>query len=248
MKIAIFGYPRSGTTMLNYIIQQHLSSAGVVKGWANLGEVFNPLDGTRLLVSHSGHLDNLVDLNTVTTQSREDRLHLFREHLDDDYVIKILPYDTMTQGVVETVMQANYNIIAIERRNPLSAYLSVLIGYHHQVWHIFDSDDRPVYKPFVATEQEMLKLGKSLSIYHHLRDRLNPSAILYYEDIVGQSVVETLKQAGVYHEGAEAKDTPTKKLLSFEDKTKLIINLEEVIDHLTGILIPYMINMEHNNL
>jgi hypothetical protein len=247
MKIAIFGYPRSGTTMLHNIIAQHLVAAGVVESWAGLGEVFNPLDGTRLLLSFDGHLRNLTGLNTVTTQSREDRLQLFREHLDDDYIIKMLPYDTRVQEVVETVMQAGYNIIAIERRNPLSAYLSVIIGYHHQVWHAY-GDEQPVYEPFVATEKEMLTLGKSLSMYYHLRDHMNPSAILYYEDIVMNSVESTLKELGLYHDGIPTKESPTKKLLSFEEKTKLIINLEEVVDHFTGILTPYMVTMEHNKL
>ncbi len=249
MKIAIFGYPRSGTTMLGYIISQHLASAGVVKEWANLGEVFNPLEGTQLLVSPShGHLVHITNLISAITQPREERLQLFKEHMDDDYIIKILSYDTAHEGVVGTVMGANYNIMAIERRNPLSAYLSVLIAYHHRVWHVFDSNYRPVYEPFEVSEQEMIALGKSLAIYHHYRDQLNPSAILYYEDIVEQSITATLKQAGVYHEGAAVEDTPTKKLLSFEEKIKLIINFEEVVNHLTGILTPYMITMEHNNL
>jgi len=248
MKIAIFGYPRSGTTMLNHLIRRHLIAAGVVEEWAGLGEVFNPLDGTRLLLSIDGHLRNITDGNFVVTQSREDRLRLFKEHLKDDYIIKMLPYDTTVRGVVETVMQENYNIIAIERRNPLSAYLSAIIAYRHQVWNITDPNNQPVYEPFVATNQEMLALGKSLSIYHHLRDHLNPSAILYYEDIVGQPVIETLKQAGVYQEGMPTRDTPTKKLLSFEEKTKLIINLEEVVAYFTGIMTPHMITIEHNNL
>jgi hypothetical protein len=223
-------------------------SAGVVEQWAGLGEVFNPLEGTRLLVRKSGHLVNYTNLSLPESQPREKRLQLFREHMDDDYVIKFMPFDATVHGIVESIMEANYNIIAIERRNTLSAYLSVLIAYHHQVWNVTAKNEQPVYEPFVVPEEEIVSLAKSIATYHHLRDKFKPSAILYYEDIASQSSVMTLKQAGIYHEGAEAKDSPTKKLLSFEDKTKLIINLEEVIDHLTGILVSYDVTMEHNDL
>jgi hypothetical protein len=247
MKIAIFGYPRSGTTMLNYIIHQHLIAAGVVEKWAAVGEVFNPLENTRLLVSKDGHLVNYTNLNLPESQPREERLRLFREHMDDDYIIKMLPYDTNTGGVVAAVVEAGYRIIAIERRNPLSAFLSVIIAYHHQVWHTYD-DDQPVYEPFEVSAQDMYALGKSVSVYYHHRDALHPSNILYYEDIASNPVVNTLKELGLYQEGTPTKESPTKKLLSFEEKTKLIINLEEVVDHLTGILTPYTVTMEHNNL
>jgi len=248
MKIAIFGYPRSGTTMLNYIIHQHLIAAGAAEKWAAVGEVFNPLENTRLLVSKDGHLVNYTHLDLPEAQPREARLQLFREHMDDDYIIKMLPYDTNTEGVLEAVMGAGYNIIAIERRNPLSAFLSVIIAYHHNVWNVKDTSELPVYEPFVASEDIMIALGKSIGMYHHIRDRLNPSAILYYEDIATQSVEVTLKQAGVYQEGVVTQGSPTKKILSFEDKTKLVINLEDVIDHLNGILMAYGVTMEHNNL
>jgi len=230
------------------MIRLHLISAGVVEKWASVGEVFNPLENTRLLISKDGHLVNYTNLDLPESQPREDRLRLFREHMDDDYIIKIMPYDINTSGVVDAVAGAGYNIIAIERRNPLSAFLSVIIAYHYNVWNVKDTNELPTYEPFVVPRDIMLALGKSLGMYHRIRDHLNPSAILYYEDIATQPVDITLKQAGVYQEGAVTEGSPTKKILSFEDKTKLVINLEEVIDHLNGILMAYGVTMEHNNL
>ena len=249
MKIAIFGYPRSGTTMLYKIIAQHLLAAGVLEPWASIGEVFNPVDGARLLVSsQSGHLVNHHDVNLSDEQSREERLQLFKKHSADNYIIKMMPHDLKAHGLVEAVMEAKYNIIAIERRNPLSAFLSSIIAYQHQVWHIYDQNKIPEYEPFVVSDEHIVALGKSFAIYHHTRDQLNPSSILYYEDIVQQPIVATLVRAGVYQEGVVVKESPTKKIHSFEDKAKLIINLEEVIDYLTGILVAYDITMEHNSL
>lgn len=247
MKVAIFGYPRAGTTMLHYIITQHLVSAGAVKEWADLGEVFNPMRGSMLSVQ-SGHLVNRIDAASPEVHSREDRLLLFKQHIDDDYIIKYMPYDITNPDTVKTVVGARYKFIAIERRNPLSAYLSVIIAYHHRVWHILDEANRPVYEPFVASEEEIKGLGISMSLYHRYRDYFNPSVVLYYEDIVAQASSETLKRAGVYQEGALVSEAPTKKIHSFEDKIKLIINLEDVIEHLTGILLPYDVTMEHNDL
>lgn len=248
MKIAIFGYPRSGTTMLHSIITQHSVAAGAVEWWADLGEVFNPREGNKLTVHPSGHLIHEYDLVPPEVQSREDRLRIFNEHTDEDYIIKYMPFDTTNPDTMKSIIDAGYRFINIERRNPLSAYLSVIIAYHHQIWQVGNTDELPVYEPFVASEEEITGLSLSITRYYHYRDYVNPSAILYYEDVAIQSAAETLKQAGMYHEGVLASDSPTKKIHSFEDKTKLIINLEEVIDHLTGILTAYGVTMEHNDL
>ena len=248
MKIAIFGYPRSGTTMLNYLISQHLIEAGVAESWAMVGEVFNPLEGTRLLFKHpQGHLINLTELMTNSTQSREERLELFKES-DRDYIIKILAYDLTLPGVAEAVKDAGYRIIPIERRNPLAAFLSILIAFRHKVWHTYDENFEPRYEPFRVTQAEMIGLGKSFSLYYQHRDGLTQEPVLYYEDIASQSPEETLRQIGLYQEGVPAIESPTKKLLSFEEKADLILNLDEVMEHLNGLLTPYMIATEHNNL
>lgn len=249
MKIAIFGYPRSGTTMLNYIISQHLIKAGVVEPWALVGEVFNPLEGTRLLFQHpQGHLVNLTNQSLDESQTREKRLELFKEHSDQDYIIKLLAFDTDTPGVVEAVQDAGYRIIPIERRNPLSAFLSILIAFRHKVWHTFDKNFEPQYEPFEVTKAEMIGLGKSFSLYYHKRDIITQEPVVYYEDIATQSAEDTLRQLGIYQEGVPVEDSPTKKLLSFEEKAKLITNLDEVTEHLYGLLTPYMINTEYNEL
>jgi len=248
MKIAIFGYPRSGTTMLNYLISQHLIEAGVIEPWAMVGEVFNPLEGTRLLFKHpQGHLINLTNQSLENPQSREERLELFKES-DRDYIIKILAYDLTVPGVAEAVKSAGYRIIPIERRNPLAAFLSILVAFRHKVWHTYDENFEPQYEPFRVTQAEMKALGKSFALYHQHRDGLTQEPVVYYEDIASQSAEETLRQVGVYQDGIPAIESPTKKLLTFEEKASLITNLDEVADHLYGVLTPYMVSIEHNNL
>ncbi len=246
MKIAIFGYPRSGTTMLHDIITQHLVAAGLVEPWAgNVGEAFNPLEGTQLTVE-DGHLINR-SLADDTVQSRAERYELFRDHLDDNYIVKVMAFDMKYLFIPNKLIDAGYKFIAIERRNPLSAYLSSLIAYHHSVWHVY-GDEKPVYEPFVVPTTEIVQLGRAISLYHRYRDHLDPSAIIYYEDVVQNPVANTLQRANLYQEGVPTFNTRTKKILSFEDKAKLIINLEEVIEYLTGILMAYNVTMEHNNL
>ncbi len=212
MKIAIFGYPRSGTTMLHNLIAQHLVAAGVVEPWASIGEAFNPLEGTRLQVT-DGHL---VNVNTHFSdidppQKREERLRLFQKYTHHDYITKMLPYDIELYGLPATVQDAGYRIIAIERRNPLSAFLSVIIAYQHWVWHAY-GNEQPVYEPFEVPTRMMQALGKSFSIYYHHRDTLEPTDVLYYEDIVMNSVESTLKELGLHHEGIPTEGSPTKKL------------------------------------
>ena len=234
--------------MLYHIIKQHLMAAGIAKEWAVIDEVFNPHDDRLLRTNpNTGHLEHLeLPTRLSTPQLRGDRLRLFREHLNDDYIIKMMAFDTKEPGIVDTIVE-NYNVVAIERRNPLSAFLSHLIAFHHWVWNIFD-DTKPVYEPFVVPEDEMKQLGTAFSFYYYWRDRMNPQAIVYYEDIATQSAEATLRQVGLYQEGFPTMDSPSRKLLSFEEKTKLIINLQEVVEHFTGILAPYTIDIESNNL
>ena len=246
MKIAIFGYPRSGTTMLNHIISQHLVNAGVLEPWALVGEVFNPLEGTRLIQTPDGHLE-IITGQPEPTQSRNERLDLFQRD-NRNYIIKILAFDTDTPGVVETVQNAGYRIIPIERRDPLSAFLSILIAFRHKAWHTYGDAGKPQYEPFRATQAEMIGLGKSFSLYYHRRDRITSEPVLYYEDIATQSAETTLRQIGIYQEGIQVEDSPTKKMLTFDEKAQLITNLDEVTEHLYGLLTPYMVNIEHSEL
>ena len=239
MKLAIFGYPRSGTTMLLYIIQQHLLAAKVIEDWSVIYELFNPQEAT-VLLPVDGHLTQVMLPDKLATpQSRDSRLKLFVEHMDDDYILKCLAFDMHAPAVRNALLTAGYEFIAVERRNPLEAYLSSIIAYHHQVWNIRDENDRPVYEPFVVPEQEMMAHGLAMSYYYYYRDRLNPRAVLYYEDMVSQSTKETLQSVDLYHDGVKAKDSPTKKLHTLDDKAKLILNLDEVMEHYYSISLTW---------
>ena len=247
MKIAIFGYARSGSTMLYFILQQHLLAAGLIEEWADISEAFNPHRRRLLVRNTDDHLENIkLPIVLSTPQFREERVELFNKHLEEDYILKVMSHDTTCMNVIDTIVK-NYMVIAIERRNVLSAYLSGLIAFHHSVWNIYD-DARSTYEPFVAPKDEIQLIGLGLSRYYHWRDKMNPQAILYYEDVAMQSPETTLRQTGLYQEGVPTTDSPTRKILSFEGKTKLIINLDEVVDHFSGIMIGCGVDTEHSEL
>lgn len=233
--------------MLYFILQQHLLAAGLIEEWAGISEAFNPHRKRLLICNPDGHLENIkLPITLSTPQFREERINLFNKHLDDDYIVKVMSHDTTCAGVINTIIN-NYTVVAIERRNVLSAYLSGLIAFHHTVWNSYDGI-RPKYEPFVASKEEIQLIGLGLSRYYHWRDKLNPQTILYYEDMATQTTEETLRQTDLYQDGVPTNDTPTRKLLSFEEKTKLIINLDEAVDHFYGIISAYGIDIEHNEL
>ena len=247
MKIAIFGHARSGSTMLYYILEQHLLAAGLIEEWAGISEAFNPHRNRLLICNPQGHLENIILGSSLPTrQFREERVELFNKHLNDDYLIKVMSHDTTCTSVIDTVVD-NYTIIAVERKNVISACLSGLIAFHHSIWNVQDNT-QPKYEPFVATTEELQLIGLGISRYYYWRDKLNPQAIVYYEDMATQTTEDTLRQTGLYQGGVPTNDTPTRKLLSFEEKTKLILNLDEALDHFYGIISAYGIDIEHNEL
>jgi hypothetical protein len=224
-----------------------MRAAGLAKEKFFLGEPFVPTT-RNILVSEDGHLRQLMPPPEGATvpQLRPERTKLFREHLHQDYIIKFMSQDTKNAEAVDMI-RSSYNVIAIERRNVMSAYLSALIAYQHQVWHAKSEAERPEYHEIVVPRNQMRNIGAHFSRYYQWRDLMNPRVILCYEDIIAQSREATLRQIGLYQEGIEIPESSTIKMHSFQDKAKLIKNLDEVMDHFSGILVAYGIPMVHND-
>lgn len=250
MKLAIFGHVRSGTTMLSVALWKHLVHIKENTVSSHIGEIFNPAD-SNMVIEEDGYL-KMVPLPAGTdVQLRPTRFELFKKHTHQDYVVKFMSQDTKTPGIVEW-MRDNYRIIAIERRNPLAAFLSGLIAYHYQVWHVQSAlgQTRPDYQPFVVERDVMNAIGTHFVRYYQYRDALAPTSVMYYEDIANATMDKAIQLAGMKptptHQW-EYESFGTTKLHSFQEKMDLILNMDEVTEHFMGILSPYNVAMEYND-
>lgn len=236
IKHAIFTYPRTGSTLLQKVIMNHLHFE---YGWdysRNLGEVFNPVEN-RCLTESDGCL---VEHESPGLQSRTERLRLMQEHAHQSYLIKVFAQDAVHPGVLKFIKD-NYLLIVLERRDPLDAFLSGLIAYHFQLWHY--EGNEPQYESFKMPEEEARKIARYIALYYHIKTQLQPNivATLVYEDIVKMTRKELLQAVGFetfsYNDN---RPLPYKKLLTFEEKTHLIENIHQMREIYQLQVVPFL--------
>ena len=257
--------------MLASTLWKHRVATGENEGWSFLGEIFNPVR-KRVIIEKDGHLENLslrgpLDIHQRAIiekdghfknsslpqtldipQLRSARIDLFLKHSHQEYVVKVLSQDTIIPEIVPW-MRDNYRIVCIERRNVLSAFVSALIAHRYQIWSIPPGDKRPEYEPFVVEQRLLNIFGTHFVRYYRYRDELNPTHILYYEDIANASQQEIIEMVDMVPiPDWEYTPPSTIKLHSFQEKLDLIQNLDEVTEHFVNLITPYGVVMEHNNL
>ncbi len=244
MKVAIFGYPRSGTTMLKDIIMRHLVAAKLNDWNDNLGEPFNPLVYTRLIPSVEDGVLRVKRLSNSprrtqegkhtelpgSPQTREERFDLF-SRASGDYIVKVLSQDTMHPGILPWLIEHDYHFVTIERRNHFDALLSWLIAWNHNQWSVLEGSERPEYQPFEASMTDVAVICQFMSRFFRYRPTIPNAHRLYYEDMVEMGPEATLRHIGLYQEGVEAPDTVWKKLLGSNEKVRFITNIGEVAEY-----------------
>ena len=229
MKIAIFGYPRSGSTLLQQVIVNHLESAGVMEFYQDLGEPFNPRETTRL-VPHNMilRLEN-SDTPFEPMQFRDERFELFKLYWNQDYVIKVMSTDTANPEIIPWLLSNNYRFVTVERRDHFAALLSWLIAWQYQYWHHTPDNPRPDYQPFEADMEKVMKCCGFMARYFHWSDRI-PSERVIYEDMVFKGPRRTLQSIGLWQDGGETPPPATRRLHKRREKHDLITNVEAVYE------------------
>ena len=266
MKLAIFGNTRSGTTMLTAALWQHLRYTLENESWSNLLEVLRPrfgrgvaqsrIDrGGNVVVERDGHLQKqwLQQLPSISNfrmlpDNPKIRFMKFSEYAHQDYLIKLMSADLRDVPEIVPWMRDNYRTIAIERRNPLASFLSTIIADKHNRWHSNIDIERVTYTPFVADMHHVGKFGYTFTHYYRYRDELNPTHVLYYEDIAYAPPEDIIRMAGMKPLPIKYESHRTTKLHSFQEKKDLISNYDEVKQYFETIMEPYDVTMEHNDL
>ena len=236
MRLAIFGYPRSGTSYLYDIIERHLLAAGVYEPHQILHEAVNRREHHRIVpFMHNGEMV-LRQETTANGQSwdpvmtRAERFDLLEKFSGkgQDYFIKVLSTDTRDPRVFPWMVE-NYPVITICRHDHFDAFISWLIARRHDLWN--RSYEAPAdYEPFKVREDLMHHVVDVFYRYFKLTHTVIPNRKhIYYEDMIEMSPKEVLEHCGVYQEGYPAPPSVFKKLLTLPEKLALIENLPEVL-------------------
>lgn len=224
MKLAIYGYPRSGTTMLRFILTRSLVRAGRMRLHQDLGEIFAPAED-QPEVFRSGEWPGEAWLRRTenTGMGREERFELFKQYAHQGYLVKVLTPEAQTVQVLPWLVQNGYEFIAIERSNPFEALCSWLIAWHHQQYHWWKVHEKPAYRPFEADMSHVMQGINYINWYY--QTDIPVRARLVYDDIVDLHPTDVLRRCGLDIPGFEPK---TKKIHSLADKLSLITNHADV--------------------
>ena len=252
--------------MLRNTLWKHLLASGENESWSMLSEVIRPRFGPtvgnarlgrrgNVIIEIDGHLQmqNLSELSTISNFKilSDDPIKRFAalvKYSHQDYFIKIMPADLKEIPEIVSWMRDHYSIIAIERRNPLASFISNLIAHRHSRWHVSVWDGPASYVPFVADMKDVKHFGRTFIHYYRHRDELNPTRILYYEDIANISPESIIRMAGMEPLPIQYEPHSTIKLHSFQEKQELILNFDEVKHHFEMVMKPYGVESEFNSL
>ena len=242
-RIAIFGYPRSGTSYLQEIYQTHLGWVGTI----NLGEAFVPNPKVQIIPLPDKHgvphlSVKIFQKPVANPKSRESRFELIKhytETTDDNYILKVLAADTRDTRILPWV-DANYPIVTISRRNHYDAYLSWIVAHRHKFWNYRQGSgrERPAYTRFKAFGKNMQTAAGVMIRYFRFVETIKPRYHFWYEDLIKMPPRKVLELSGVNHRDHPAPRPKFVKLLTLEQKRALIENLDEVDDYFNEKIAP----------
>jgi hypothetical protein len=246
MRLAIFGYPRSGSSYLYDTILKHLVSSGAIAHDCHLQEIFirhpryhigikpNTKNTLSLYLKQYPNLDN--PYLPLSNEQRFDLLKQFSEQ-GQDYFFKMLSGHTRDERVLPWLIE-NYPIITICRRDHFDAYISWLVAIQHGVWNRVLHDPPSVYTTFRVPRTDMDSSADTIRRYFTHVKKIPAKAHIYYEDMIAMSPEEVLRHVGVYQPGFEIESSPIIKLLELSDKLELIVNLDEVTQYYDEFIKP----------
>jgi hypothetical protein len=241
MRLAIFGYPRSGTTYLYDIIRSYLMHCGELEHHQSLYEGFKPNTYSYLAEKKNSENELVLEIQSVdrSWMTRETRFDLIKKFSErgQDYFIKMLSGDTEDVRILPWMIQ-NYPIVTICRRNHFDAYISWLVAWQHRIWNRTTSEVLPEYSAFDVDPVAMHYAIRHFRGYFDYVSTIPEKTHIYYEDMIAMSPKKVLQQIGIYQPGFEAKPPTYIKLMELSDKLKLINNTTEVIRYYTTFIKP----------
>jgi hypothetical protein len=241
MKICVLAYPRVASTLLVYTIGNHLRDHHGLQGRQILNECFVPSD-KRWLIETDDHLEHVNLAEPVAVpQMREVRVDLMQKYKHQDYVIKLMSFDTLWASVLSFAADAGYEIFAIERHDPYAALLSALVASEYDYWnqgkHQPD-DSRPDYHEFEADMNVAKFMGRSIRQYYNVKRWMPIKETFYFEDVIAMKPFEILQKAG-FDAVDDGAPHVTKKLLG-ANNAALIKNIDEVKSYYETEVVPHL--------
>lgn len=239
-KLGIYAHQRSGSSILYEVMSDSTLTTTKDRCGIPLGECFTPSD-TASLVEVNGTLWRSIhgQLLEHEIQDRDVRLEYMKQHNYQDYFIKVFGIDLHHNGIREYVSE-NYELIAIERRNSLSAVLSGIVAIQHWFFNVDSTIHKPIpnYSAFVARYQNFSYMTDALISYYKYKDELDIHKTYIYEDIVNMGRRDILSELNLGD--TVVPSLPLRKLLTFDQKVDLIQNYDEVLFWYKTDLEPFL--------
>jgi len=239
-KLGIYAHQRSGSSILYGVMSDSSMTDTRDRCGIPLGECFTPSD-ERTLIETEGklHLVEHGQLLEEEVQDRDTRLKFMEQHNHWDYFIKVFGIDLRHDGIRKYVRE-NYELIAIERRNSLSAVLSGIVAIQHWFFNVDSAIHKPIpnYSAFVARYQNFSYMTDALISYYKYKDELDIRKTYIYEDIVNMGRRDILSELNLGD--TVIPSLPLRKLLTFDQKVDLIQNYDEVLFWYKTDLEPFL--------
>lgn len=243
MRLAIFGVPRSGTSLLYTTIAPHFQYS--------LNEPFPP-KSSNILVEKDGKLQNQYDHSAnddAPTQSRDERLILLRDHGDQEYFIKVFPHDLAYFPIFDWMMRVRYRFITVERKRPIDAIISAIIAYQSKIWIVRQGEKVPeLESPIVFDDSMAHYMIHSYRTYYEFVHNGPVQAIhknVYYEDLANMKtrgeILDAVGLSKLINVDTQDDRLPrTAKPRTEQEKRKLIANMPKLVDWYEQKMMPIL--------
>jgi len=235
----VFGMQRTGTTLLIRIIKSYATrrSAGHNRISEYFGSQYTIIDNN---ITLEGKFRDKPDCpDQLRNNEIIERIEKLKKYKDQKIPIKIL--SSQITDTIFNYVKNRYLIILIERREKYDQLLSFLIAKQDDIWNVWNVPITALLKPtprFSANLKLIDEFFEAQLLYQKWKEEfLRMSAIdvtiVYYEDLIAKNNYKTvIEKIGINYDNRNIKNLP-KKLHSFHEKKKIIINIEEVKQYYT---------------
>lgn len=234
--LGVLAYPRTGSTLVYEVLKQHYDGNSSITG---LGEVFNPLEFQKIIVEEDRLSMTTFDspLPAQHIQHREERYELFKDRVEDGYLIKIFPQDLRYDPIFDLIKTYYKRLVVVKRKDIIDTILSALIAMEHRRFNAIDNKFK--YNTFEAKLFEVEWLCHLFNQYGSFTSRLisNTTVGIYYEDVIKMKRAEIVEICGLTPNHNDNGPLPLSKLLKKEEKIPLIRNIGDVLRVISSTII-----------
>lgn len=158
--LVLLGYPRTGSTVILYLLEKYLKSHINLSEYFNLGtEIVSDDDMSivKVIHHHDGKLYNKTHAEKMAEfKSRYELL----SKLDTPYIIKFFgDFVLRCPNIANKFLNDTEQFICLNRRDRIKSALSYFIAFKNKKWHSLNDGDINNVKLFFSKSDELIMNG-----------------------------------------------------------------------------------------